>query len=131
MSQSNRFLNLKGQTLVEFALILPILMLILLGIFEFSRVLGAWMSLTHASREGARDAALGGTDLQVEERIDAVSAGLDLSRIQVTVTPAAPRNRGAMVTVQVDYSMDLITPIIGNIVGNPLNISTETTMRVE
>ncbi len=123
--------NVKGQTIVEFALILPILLLILLGILEFGRIFSAWMSITHASREGARDAALGGTTLQVEERIDAVSAGLNPARIVVLVTPSGSRPRGTMVTVRINYSIDMITPLIGNVVGDPLNISAETTMRVE
>jgi TadE-like protein len=50
----------RGQGLVEFALVIPILLLLMVGIMEFSR---AWMTqnvLTGAAREGARAAAVGG-----------------------------------------------------------------------
>ena len=43
-----------GQGLVEFALILPLLLLIILGIFEFGRVLFIYSGLFNAAREGAR-----------------------------------------------------------------------------
>lgn len=48
----------KGQSLVEFALVLPILLLFLLGIIEFGWLLNAQISLTSAAREGARLAAV-------------------------------------------------------------------------
>lgn len=43
-----------GQGLVEFALILPVLLLIILGIFEFGRILLIYSGLFNAAREGAR-----------------------------------------------------------------------------
>ena len=49
----------KGQSLVEFALVIPILLLLMVGIMEFSR---AWMTkniMTAAAREGARVLAVG------------------------------------------------------------------------
>jgi Flp pilus assembly protein TadG len=44
----------QGQSLVEFALVLPILLLILLGVVDLGRVYYAYVTLTNASREGAR-----------------------------------------------------------------------------
>ena len=44
----------RGQALVEFALILPILMILLMGIIEFGRAWNVKQVLTDASREGAR-----------------------------------------------------------------------------
>ena len=43
-----------GQSLVEFALVLPVLLLILLGIVEFGWLFNAQISMTSAAREGAR-----------------------------------------------------------------------------
>ncbi|HIQ01886.1 MAG TPA: hypothetical protein EYH30_07120, partial [Anaerolineales bacterium] len=48
-----------GQTLVEFALILPVLLLLLFGIIEFGAAFHAWLTLEHAAREAARYAATG------------------------------------------------------------------------
>ncbi len=47
----------KGQTLAEFALTLPILLLIMFGIIEFGRVFQAWVSLQNAARAAARYAS--------------------------------------------------------------------------
>ncbi|HEX9180374.1 MAG TPA: TadE family protein, partial [Burkholderiales bacterium] len=49
----------RGQALVEFALILPLLMLVLFGIVEFGRAWNAKQVLTDAAREGARLAVVG------------------------------------------------------------------------
>ena len=43
-----------GVAMVEFALILPLLMLIIVGIFEFGRVFNYWISANHLANEGAR-----------------------------------------------------------------------------
>lgn len=56
-NQSNH--KSKGQGLVEFALILPILLLLLLGIFEFGRVIWAYITVQTAAREAARYAITG------------------------------------------------------------------------
>ena len=40
----------RGQTLVEFALTLPILLLLLFGIIEFGRIFQAWVTLQNAAR---------------------------------------------------------------------------------
>jgi len=52
--------NEKGQSLVEFALVLPVLMMILLGIIEFGWLFNAQITLTSAAREGARVYAIEG-----------------------------------------------------------------------
>lgn len=123
--------NCKGQAIVEFAMILPILLLILLGIIEFGRFYNAWLMVTHASREGSRMASLGGTTLQIEERVDTVMEVLDTSRISVVITPSGVKSRGDMVTVKVTYDIDPLTPMIGAITGGTLHLNSETVMRVE
>lgn len=48
----------KGQALVEMAIILPLLMLLVIGIFEFGRAMYTKNTLTHAARAGARAAVV-------------------------------------------------------------------------
>lgn len=50
--------NDSGQAMVEFALVLPILLILVLGIFEFGRAWNAYQVLTDAAREGARVAVV-------------------------------------------------------------------------
>ena len=49
----------RGAAAVEFALLLPVLLLLVFGIIDFGRALNAQVTLTQAAREGARMAALG------------------------------------------------------------------------
>lgn len=52
----------KGQTLVEFALTLPILLLLIFGVIEFGRAFQAWITLENAAREAARYTTTGQYD---------------------------------------------------------------------
>lgn len=49
-------LNMKGQELIEIAIVLPLLMLLVMGIFEFGRAMYIKNTLTHSARAGARAA---------------------------------------------------------------------------
>ena len=51
--------NERGQTMTEFALVLPVLALILFGIIQFGIVFNNYVTLTDAARAGARKAATG------------------------------------------------------------------------
>ena len=49
-----RFRHQSGQSLVEFALILPLFVLLIIGIFDIGRAFFAYIEITNAAREGAR-----------------------------------------------------------------------------
>jgi len=105
-----------GQEVVEFALILPVLILLLLGIIEFGVLMYSYNSIAHATREGARVGVIG--TASTDMIIDAVLARtpLALTRDDVTVTLTADR-----VDVQVDYDVRLMTgAIIEAVGGNPM-----------
>jgi Flp pilus assembly protein TadG len=124
--------NQRGQSIVELALLLPILLLLFIGIFEFGRVMNAYLVVNNASREGARNAALGGTTLQSVQHIEDAFSGFDTDRVAVAITPDdASRDRGETVFVTVSYDIDLVTPIISVLIGNPYHIEITTSMRME
>ena len=106
----------RGATAVEFALLLPLLLLIVFGIVDFGRALNAQITLTQAAREGARLAALG--EPNVASGTQAAATGLNPVTVIVTACPA-----GALPTanavVQVRYAFSFITPIgaIAGIIG--------------
>lgn len=54
MKSERRSSNWRGQGLVEFAMVLPVFLLVVLGIIEFSRVFIIYTSVVNAAREGAR-----------------------------------------------------------------------------
>ncbi|MFQ3535131.1 MAG: TadE family protein [Aggregatilineales bacterium] len=60
----------KGQTLVEFALTLPILLMLIWGIIEFGRIFQAWLTIQNAARAAARYGVTGRYDQQLFNNID-------------------------------------------------------------
>lgn len=125
-------LNRKGQSLVETALVLPVIFLILMGIVEFGLAFNNYLMVGNASREGARSAAVGATDQQIQSVVGNVASTLNASRLTVTVTPAqSTRKKGDEVSVTVEYDYSLITPIISAIIPGPLHMTSRSVMRVE
>jgi len=132
MFNLNATRNKRGQALVEVAILLPILLLILMGIFEFGRVFNAYLIINHASREGARSAALGNDDTEIINKINASIFYLDSAKLTIVITPSkSSRTRGTDVTVNLKYNIDIIVPIIENLVPNPFPLEAQTVMRVE
>ncbi len=60
----------RGQTLVEFALTLPILLLLFWGIIEFGRLFQAWITIQNAARTAARYAVTGAYDQQIFQDVN-------------------------------------------------------------
>ncbi len=63
------FRRTRGAALVEFALVLPLLLLLFLGILEFGVVALQELTLVQVAREGSRQASLGRSVAQIEERV--------------------------------------------------------------
>lgn len=124
--------NKRGQAMVEFALILPLLLLLILGMIDFGRVINAYLVANHASREGVRQAAVGKSDSEIVSIVNLTTASLDSSSISITITPqASSRTRGTEAEVKVSCQVDIITPFMGSFIADPFNIETSTSMRVE
>lgn len=128
------FKSQQGQALVELALVLPILLMLLFGIIEFGRIYGAYMVISNLSREGARYGVVGHDDSQIQYFIISQRAWLDESKLTEGVSispPYAERDKGGSLGVTIDYPVDLLMPIIADILPNPVNLSVQCFMRVE
>jgi len=94
----------RGQSLVEFALVLPFLLLVLMGIFEFGRI---WMTvnvITSAAREGARVAAVTAPDVAAAKAaVNNVLSGGHVTGATITVSGPSGANE-VSVTVTVNYT---------------------------
>jgi len=101
----------RGAALVEFAMILPILILLVFGIIEFGRGYHAKTTLTHAARESVRIAALDTGDPAQVAR-DA-APNLDPGAITVVVVPS-PCVPGQPVTVTLEYDHEYAIPLFGS-----------------
>ena len=105
--------------MVEFALILPVLMLFVFGIVEFGRAYSTRIELTSAVREGARSAALGNPAAAVKTVTMNAAPGLNpaLAPAQVstnscTATPPTPAPQDAVVSVR--YPFRYMIPFFGS-----------------
>lgn len=123
-----------GQSLAEFALMLPFLMFLLLGALDFGRVFLGWVELNNAARVAANFAAEnpnawtnGDAAAQAEynREITADAGAINCSLPAPLPAPSFPSGNDvgspAQVTLQCEFS--LITPLMGNLVGNPLTVT--------
>jgi len=97
---------------VEFALVLPILVLILFGVIEFGGVYNAQLMVTGAAREGAREMAVGGDPADAESAAVAAVVVAGADALDVTVSPATCA-AGSDVTVTVVYDRPFLTGLFG------------------
>ena len=124
----------KAQSLVELALVLPVLLLILFGIVEFGRIFHAYLVIANAARTGARVGVIKNDDSQIVSAVEGAvePSDLDLSSLTIDITPVqANRTSGDSLTVEVGYEVDLFVPVITNLLPDPFPISSTMVMRVE
>jgi Flp pilus assembly pilin Flp len=102
----------RGAAAVEFALLLPMVLLLLFGIIDFGRALNAQITITEAAREGARLGALGVAAATVVTRTQAAATGLAPVPTVNTGT-ACPVGAGSGVdsVVIVSYTFSYLTPV--------------------
>ena len=106
----------RGSAAVEFALVLPLLLLLVFGIIDFGRALNAQITLTQAAREGVRLAALGYSAAAVQTRAAAAATGLSGVAVTVATSCAPGAGPAADAVVDVRYTFSFITPV-GAIAG--------------
>ena len=148
-----------GQGLVEFALVLPLILLIIMGVFDFGRAIFAFNEVSNAAREGGRTGIVNQNVSDIRNRAAAQAIGLG---VPTTVPASCPATGGApsatsdpagicvavlmpdmatdcstatdrigcVVVVSVKSTFTALTPIIGNILG-PLPLSSTTRQTIE
>lgn len=127
-----------GQALTEFALVLPLLLVLVTGIIQFAFFFKDYIALTDATRVGARQAAVSRTlpdpNGATSNRVKQAAIGLDTSKLDITVTPWDPVTSsaswaaGGEVTVHVKYPYKL------GLFGIPVmsfDMQSQTTERIE
>lgn len=122
----------RGQALVELALVLPILLLVLMAIFDFGRIFHGYLNVTTAAREAARQASLGRSDAEIHATALASATPLEAALLVVTVTPAFnARNPGTNIEVTVRYQYSILTPIMQKFLPNPFVVIGRAVMKRE
>jgi len=126
-----------GQSLVELAITLPILILLLCGIIDYGWIITNQNAVDHCAREGARYAVVNSTGSGAVNSIKAYTVSLAPSSVQdsltVRVTFSSPSNPSAGdVTVQVEGDVRVLTPIAGVFVEDQtVTLTSACTMKVE
>lgn len=126
-----------GQAMVEFALILPIFLLILCGIIDFGWLFYNQLSLNNACREGARYAVVHtdeNADTQsIINHIENISSTVFANDgVYITVTYSSPSDPTAGdVTVSMQADISFFTPVLSTILGKEKTITSTVIMKVE
>ena len=122
----------RGQAMVEFALVLPLLLIVLFMAVDFGVGLTRWISITNAAREGARCGAVGADTPDITQRVVDASNGT-LVTGDVSVSYPGGQTVGDSVVVDVNYEYGLITPLghFLTLAFDSLSLSARSDMRLE
>ena len=119
----------RGQDLAEYALILPIFLLIIMGIFDMGRAVYYYSALQNSVREGARYGIIYPDDTTgIENVVYQKAVGLDIRNLNVITSYPTEDT----IQVRATFQFPIITPIIGALFGsNELTFSGQATMHIE
>jgi Flp pilus assembly protein TadG len=121
----------RGQTMAEFAVVLPVLLLLVFAVAQFGITFNNYVTLTDAVRSGARVAAVSRLDANrvsdTQQKVIDSAGGLNLTTAQVTVSSATwAHGDDVQVTATYPYSISLF-----GLVVKSGNLTSTTTERVE
>jgi len=120
----------KGQSLVEFALLLPLLLYLICGIIDFGRIMYTHMQLNLVAQEAVRLGGLGRSDADITQyTLDHVD---NPTKVIVTISPSDTiRQSGEYVMVRLEEQIEYITPLMSTVLPSPYRVITDSTIRVE
>ncbi len=102
--------------MTEFALVLPILALLLFGVIQFGIVFNNYIQLTDAVRAGARQGAVGrhleDPEGTVDKKVRDASTSLNQDDLDVSVTSSWQQGEDVAVTASYPYSINLLGLVV-------------------
>ncbi len=134
-----------GQTLAEFAIVIPIALLLLLAVFDLGRAVLLYNGLTNAAREGARLAIVNQDPALIGQRVQATTFAGAVSNLGSVVqfresgpnagdptanAACSPVRVGCIAVVAPQSDWSLITPIFSSIIG-PITFQARSELPVE
>ena len=118
-------LRTRGQSIVELAVTLPVLLILMLGMINLGILVNAQIILTQAAWEGARAGATlvdpSNGDAEITGAVMAALAGVDFGAVHIEIDPDQteyPRNqpgplpRGHPLTVRLEYPLSMAIPFL-------------------
>jgi Flp pilus assembly protein TadG len=134
----------RGQAMVEFALVIPIFLLIFVAVFDLGRAVFAYNTLTNAAREGVRLAIVNQDSASIIARAKSMTAIVELSDPSVDIdfyevnsdgtlgSSKSPAAVGDVAVVSFETTYWPITPLISNILfANGVTFTATSTLTVE
>lgn len=136
----------RGQALLEFALAIPVFLLLMVGLFDLGRAVFSYNTLTNAAREGARTAIVNQDVASIVARAKEQTAIVELNDPSVSVAfyqvaadgtadtskPCSPVAVGCLAVVSFQATYQPITPIISNILfGSGVTFTAKSELTVE
>lgn len=118
--------NERGATLVEFAIVLPLLVLLLFGIVEFGWAFAQNLEVKHIAREVGRIATVGDPDGVIDDR----SCSGTIAQIE-SVTYASAGSAGDPAIITVTATLQQITGFFDWALGSVGNLNSEVEVRLE
>ena len=146
MSRLRRGWDGRGQSLVEFALVIPLFLLLLIAVFDLGRAVFAYNTLTNAAREGARMAIVNQDSATIIAEAKTSTAIVELNDPSVRIgfyvmaddgspdfsDTCSPVAVGCLAVVSFEADYRPITPLISNIVfGSGVKFTAQSVLSVE
>ncbi len=116
-----------GQSTVELAIVLPLLMILALTVVQVGVVARDYVAIHHSVREAARSAAIEPDRLPDRDRVGG-STALDPERLQIELDGG--RSTGDLLTVNLRYRSPTDVPVVGAFVDD-IELTTAAVVRVE
>jgi len=118
-----------AQALVEFALAISVFMLLVLGTFDVARAYLAYTVVANAAREASRYGAVhvgeSGWEAAAVQAGTNLAVGLDPTALQLTAITQTI-DMLPFITVSGTYGFHSVTPLVGGLLGDPINIRVDT-----
>ena len=132
-----------GQAMVEFAFVITVIVIILVGIVDLGRLIYTTAALSNAAREGARVGAVKTDSTAIQNAVIATGIGLNIQTGQIDITlclatdcstTTTDRDKATAVRVRItNYPFTAVTPFVGRIFGpsDTINLSSSASMTIE
>lgn len=119
----------RGQDLAEYALAMPVVLLLLMSILDLGRMVYVYSLLHNSVRDGARYGVIHpGDTAGIEALVRTKAVGLDAADLVVSVAQPAMET----IQVQANYQFLVVSPIVGALIGSyQWQVASQSTMRVE
>lgn len=122
----------EGASGVEFALVLPLLLFVILLIIEFGTLFNFYLRITHAAREGVRWAVLDNTSEQeVKDKAKLAAPFLQYSDITVDPPNRGIELQGLPATVSISYDVPVNIPFMSVLFGDSYVLKSTAVQRIE